>query len=94
VVLDLLTALAVVWVLWRVWSRPQRWGPKVNVTTEGVVVSVKRGGQEAEVGRVGFRRELTVNPDVEFDEQLAIVLARARERCSTLNATERNVANR
>lgn len=74
--------------------RMRRWSPTVRERREGVVLYARRSVKRVEVGRVKFDRSSSANPDVPFDEQLAVVVARTRDRCSTLNATRRNLKGR
>lgn len=72
------------------WRR-RRWQVQLGHQSEGVVVYARRWPRRAEVGRVGHDRPTTANPDKDFNEQFGVVMARAKERCSALNAATRNV---
>lgn len=51
----------------------------------GVVVYVALGRRKEEVTRVGYIRENSENPDVEFDKKLDEVVQVAQKTCDTLN---------
>lgn len=87
--------------LWFVWVTERlyqtfygRWKAKARTQKEGVVFYISRGFRHVEAGRVGFNREASANPATDFDEQVGVVIARARQRASSLNAVERNWRNR
>jgi len=70
-----------------------RWRVRGKACREGVIVYVKRGWRKVECGRVGFDRAASANPATDFDEQIGVVMARSRQRASSLNAVQRNWRN-
>jgi len=94
VVADIVLGSLGIWCLWVAERLYQtlygRWRTKARTEREGVVLYVSRGFRHIEAGRVGFDREASANPATDFDEQIGVVMARARQRASSLNAVERN----
>jgi hypothetical protein len=63
-------------------------GTKRGVNEGGMVVYVSDGASyKQEVARVAWIRRHSKNPGKSFNEQLAMVVAAAREACDLLNGT-------
>lgn len=83
------------WLGGRIWRTFYgRWTVRGRVVREGTIVYVKRGWRRVECGRVKFDRDASANPSTDFNEQLGVVMHRARDRASSLNAVERNWKSR
>lgn len=61
---------------WEIVARPE--GKNDDDKNEGgMIVLLKNGSAEEEVGRVAFERANSLHPDVEFDDQLDKELGKA-----------------
>lgn len=61
---------------WEISIRPE--GRNEDGKNEGgVVILLKQGNQEAEVGRVAFERSNSLHPEVKFEDQLQVEVGKA-----------------